>query len=207
MAAVHRSLKLKLACAVITAGLAFHFGFGFGLAAEQPAAEDIIKALKLGAKTTRGLTSLPDADDAHFIDTLRNRQTRSLSSSERDKIATAIETRPSIDLEINFESNSDAIGAKAAPQVTALGKALSSPDLKGSTFVIAGYTDAKGADSVNQHLSERRAEAVKRYLAQKYHIEAAKLVTVGYGRTKLKNPSDPLAAENRRVQVVNMADK
>jgi outer membrane protein OmpA-like peptidoglycan-associated protein len=207
MAAVHGSLKLKLACAVITAGLAFHFGVGFGLAAEQPTAEEIIKALKPSAKTTRGLTSLPDADDAHFIETLRDRQTRSLSGSERDKIATAIETKPSIDLEINFESNSDAIGAKAASQVTALGRALSSPDLKGSTFVIAGYTDAKGADSFNQHLSERRAEAVKRYLAQKYHIEAAKLVTVGYGRTKLKNPSDPLAAENRRVQVVNMADK
>jgi flagellar motor protein MotB len=29
-------------------------------------------------------------------------------------------------------------------------------------------------------------------------------VTVGYGKTKLKDPSQPLAETNRRVQVVNM---
>ena len=33
------------------------------------------------------------------------------------------------------------------------------------------------------------------------------LVTVGYGKTKLKNLNDPLAEENRRVQVVNMENK
>jgi hypothetical protein len=32
-------------------------------------------------------------------------------------------------------------------------------------------------------------------------------VTVGYGKTKLKNESDPFAGENRRVQVVNMEEK
>jgi len=30
-------------------------------------------------------------------------------------------------------------------------------------------------------------------------------VTVGYGKTKLKDPSDPLSEVNRRVQAVNMA--
>jgi flagellar motor protein MotB len=30
--------------------------------------------------------------------------------------------------------------------------------------------------------------------------------TVGYGETQLKNPSNPLAAENRRVAIVNMVD-
>jgi flagellar motor protein MotB len=32
-------------------------------------------------------------------------------------------------------------------------------------------------------------------------------VTVGYGKTKLKNESDPFAGENRRVQVVNTEEK
>jgi hypothetical protein len=35
------------------------------------------------------------------------------------------------DLEINFEYNSDKIGQKAMPQVTALGEALASSELKG----------------------------------------------------------------------------
>jgi hypothetical protein len=33
------------------------------------------------------------------------------------------------------------------------------------------------------------------------------LVTVEYGKTKLKDPADALAEVNRRVQVVNMEDK
>ena len=61
--------------------------------------------------------------------------------------------------------------------------------------------------SYNQGLSERRADAVKRFLLEKYGIEAGSLVTVGYGKTQLKNPSDPLAADNRRVQVINTSDK
>jgi hypothetical protein len=35
----------------------------------------------------------------------------------------------------------------------------------------------------------------------------ADLVTVGYGKSKLKDPNNPLAEVNRRVQVVNMENK
>ena len=72
-------------------------------------------------------------------------------------------------------------------QVTALGQALSSPELKGSTFVLAGHTDAKGGDTFNQGLSERRADTVRRFLKEKFNIDDGKLVTVGYGRMQLKN--------------------
>jgi flagellar motor protein MotB len=48
---------------------------------------------------------------------------------------------------------------------------------------------------------------VKRFLQEKYGIEASSLVTVGYGKAQLKNASDPFGFENRRVQIVNMADK
>jgi outer membrane protein OmpA-like peptidoglycan-associated protein len=206
MSTIHGSLKLKLVSAVITTGLALPWSVGIAHAGQQLSAEDIIKALKPVSKITRSLTLARNTENTHFVDTLRNRPTRSLTSTERDRIASTAENKPSIDLEINFEFNSATIGTKAAPQVAALGDALASPVLKGGTFVVAGYTDVKGSDAFNQNLSERRADAVKRYLAEKYHIDAANLVTVGYGKTRLKNPSDPGAAENRRVQVVNMAD-
>jgi flagellar motor protein MotB len=32
-------------------------------------------------------------------------------------------------------------------------------------------------------------------------------VTVGYGKTKLKDPGNPMAEANRRVQVVNLQNK
>ena len=206
-----KRLKVNFAGVVLVAGLALFAGAGFVLAAEEPSAEQIIKALKPAPRVTRGLTTPAEAaraaEDARFVDTLRNRTTRSLSTDERDKIASIAKQKPSIDLEITFEYNSATIGAKAMPQVTALGQALTSADLKGGTFVVAGHTDAKGGDTYNQGLSERRADAVKRFLMEKYQISASNLVTTGYGKTQLKNSSNPLAGENRRVQLVNMADK
>jgi outer membrane protein OmpA-like peptidoglycan-associated protein len=73
--------------------------------------------------------------------------------------------------------------------------------------VVAGHTDAVGSYGSNQELSERRTDAVKRYLVTNFQIPATSLVTVGYGKTKLKNESNPNAAENRRVQIVNMEEK
>jgi len=180
-------------------------------AAERRSADDIINALK-PPRITRGLTTSPSdaaraADETRFLSAVRNRPTRSLSTEERDKIASIANSKPKIDLEINFEYNSAVIGSKAMPQITELGKALTSEDLKGRTFILAGFTDAKGSETYNQGLSERRADAVKQFLTEKYGIEAGNLVTVGYGLKQLKDPANPFAAENRRVQVVNAGDK
>ena len=67
-------------------------------------------------------------------------------------------------------------------------------------------TDAAGGEAYNQDLSERRADAIKRYLVDKYGINGTDLVTVD-GKSKLKDPGQPLAEVNRRVQVVNMENK
>jgi outer membrane protein OmpA-like peptidoglycan-associated protein len=126
---------------------------------------------------------------------------------EREQIAAVVKDKPKIDLEINFDYNSDRISAKSLPSVQALGRALANADLKGSTFVLAGHTDAAGGEAYNQDLSERRADSIKRYLVDKSRIPAPDLVTVGYGKTKLKDPANPLAEANRRVQIVNMENK
>jgi outer membrane protein OmpA-like peptidoglycan-associated protein len=211
MSAHHKTHKLNLVCMILAVGLALPSGLGVALAAEERSADDIIKALK-PQRITRGLTTSPadaarNAQETKFVNSLRNRPTRSLTFAEREQITSIAKKRPSIDLEVNFDYNSDNIGSKAVPQVTALGDALASSDLKGSTFILAGHTDAKGSETYNQGLSERRAEAVKRFLAEKYGIDASNLVTVGYGKTQLKNPSGPFASENRRVQVINASDK
>ncbi len=73
--------------------------------------------------------------------------------------------------------------------------------------MLGGHTDARGSDEYNQGLSERRAETVKRFPVDTYKIPAANLVTAGYGRKAPKNPGDLYAAENRRVEIVNMAER
>jgi outer membrane protein OmpA-like peptidoglycan-associated protein len=208
--------RANLAAILATVAVTLSIGAGTAFAGDNNVTEDqILKALAPPPPKalTRGLSVGPQADPAKvaeegaFVQKIRNRATRSLSNGEREEIATIAKDKPNIDLEINFDYNSADISAKSMPSVQALGKALTNPDLKGSTFVVAGYTDAAGGEAYNQDLSERRADAIKRYLVDKYGIAGSDLVTVGYGKTKLKDPNQPMAEANRRVQVVNMQNK
>ena len=207
----------KRGCVAILSLFVLGAAFSLQLANAEEASEDQIrKALAPPVKEplTRGLSMAPPvqtnpATDAEskLIQSLRNRPTRSLSTDEREQIADAVKDKPKIDLEIGFDYNSDRISATSLPSVQALGRALANPELKGSTFILAGHTDAAGGEAYNQELSEHRADSIKRYLVEKSGVAAVDLVTVGYGKTKLKDPASPLAQVNRRVQVVNMENK
>jgi len=202
------AITLRLALA-IGATLSITAAF----AGDNNVTEDQILAALQPKPLTRGLSFAPQADPAakaaegRLIDSLRNRKTRSLSSSEREEIAEAASSKPKIDLEIQFDYNSAEISAASMPSVQALGRALSNPNLRGSTFVVAGHTDAVGGEAYNQDLSERRADTIKRTLTEKYGISGTDLVTVGYGKSKPKDAANPADPANRRVQVVNMATK
>ena len=74
---------------------------------------------------------------------------------------------------------------------------------------IEGYTDAKGSDSYNQKLSERRALSVKAWFVNKEHLRDVQYATQGFGA---KNPvvpnnkpdgsDDPESRQkNRRVEI------
>ena len=204
---------------VATLGAALALGVGTVRAEEKDknvTEDQILRALTPDKKPlTRGLSAGPQqqvdpaaaAAEDKLVQKIRGRSTRSLSISEREEIATIVKDKPKIDLEINFNYNSADISAKSLPSVQALGRALSNADLKGSTFVVAGHTDAAGSEAYNQDLSERRADSIKRYLVDKFGIDGSDLVTVGYGKSKLKDPNQPMAEVNRRVQVVNMENK
>lgn len=198
----------------LTIGAAFSIGTGKAVAGDVVTEDQILKALvPVHKPLTRGLSAGPQAEpvinpeEGRFVQTLRGRTTRSLSAIEREEIATIAKDKPNIDLEITFDYNSADVSAKSLPSVQALGKALTNPDLKGSTFIVAGHTDATGSEVYNQELSERRADSIKKYLTDKFGISGSDLVTVGYGKSKLKDPNEPMAEANRRVQVVNMENK
>jgi outer membrane protein OmpA-like peptidoglycan-associated protein len=209
-----RNRTLTAILSIATIGATLSLGLAAARAGGNVTEDQIIRALTPPKKPlTRGLTIGPQTEpvttaaEAKFVSSIRGRSTRSLSLGERDQIATIAQKKRKIDLEIDFDYDSAAINAKSRPSVEALGRALTTPDLKGSTFIVAGYTDAAGSDAYNQGLSERRADAIKRYLSENYGIPGDDLITVGYGKTRLKDPSHPLADVNRRVQVVNMEDK
>ena len=170
----------------------------------QPAAAPRTRSLSIGAPAPAAAPMIAPSADTAFVDTLRNKPSRALSLGEREKLGSVAASKPQIDLPMEFDYNSDILRGDALKNADNLGRALTSAQMRGQTFMIAGHTDAKGGEAANQRLSERRAEAVKSHLVQNYGIPAANLITVGYGKTHLKVNSDPFARENRRVQAVNM---
>lgn len=100
---------------------------------------------------------------------------------------------------IHFDLNSAAIKPESLPLLESIGEMLALERLKNKAIVIEGHTDARGTESYNQDLSEQRAAAIKRYLAQSFGIAPSRLVTVGYGKTHLQDAADPLNGINRRV--------
>ena len=80
---------------------------------------------------------------------------------------------------------------------------------KASTVRIDGYTDAKGSDAYNQRLSERRAEAVRRWFVANEGLQEVKFAANGFGaknpvapNTKPDGSDDPNGRQkNRRVEI------
>lgn len=177
--------------------------------AGAPSVQQIIEALK--PRKTRGLSAKPTQAEiarAKTIDELKTKASSgSLSADERNELADAANDKPSLDFVIYFDFGKATISKKSQPTLDALGAALQDDALKGASIMIAGHTDAKGRADYNQTLSERRAEAVRQYLADKFDLSSDTLTVVGYGAERLKLKADPYASANRRVQIVNITDK
>jgi outer membrane protein OmpA-like peptidoglycan-associated protein len=75
----------------------------------------------------------------------------------------------------------------------------------GARLTVEGFADPAGGKQFNVKLSQKRADAVRDYLAQQ-GIDVATINTVGYGKTRLVNPKakkdDPGAQDNRRAVFV-----
>lgn len=118
-----------------------------------------------------------------------------------------VDVARSINIEVYFEFDSDKLTAKAKTQLEPLGEALSGMDLSESTYLVIGHTDAKGSNEYNQKLSERRAISVRAHLIEEFPIRPSALKAVGLGESQLKQPSEPNAAMNRRVEISALITK
>lgn len=109
---------------------------------------------------------------------------------------------PTIDLEVLFAYNSDALTPQAMAKLSSLSNALSDPRLKKSTLIFIGHTDAVGSAVYNNQLSLRRAQSVANYVRATMGLPSNQIEAVGVGFSRLKNTWDPASAQNRRVQLV-----
>lgn len=104
---------------------------------------------------------------------------------------------------VNFEFDSARLTPSAQRVLDQLALALQSDELGGSRIQIEGHTDAVGNEGYNLSLSQRRAQAVRDYLATK-NVDPSRLTIVGKGENELLDPTDPDAPINRRVRVINL---
>jgi outer membrane protein OmpA-like peptidoglycan-associated protein len=103
---------------------------------------------------------------------------------------------------IYFDFASATLRPESAPVLEEIADALkTNPSWK---LTIEGHTDNVGGVSYNLDLSRRRAVAVKNALVTRYHINASRLSTIGYGfsRPKASNDTPQGRALNRRVELV-----
>jgi len=101
---------------------------------------------------------------------------------------------------IHFEYNKAIIKRESYYILDAVHASLEgNPDL--TLVEVAGHTDERGDDAYNLDLSQRRAEAVVKYLVDK-GIDGKRLEAQGYGETQpiAKSHTEKAWATNRRVE-------
>ena len=71
-----------------------------------------------------------------------------------------------------------------------------------SRFTVEGHTDSVGSNSLNQKLSEERANSVRDFLINE-GIDASRLEAVGYGEERpiATNNTRAGRTQNRRVEI------
>lgn len=117
---------------------------------------------------------------------------------EAGRCVAATETPTSCELSpVRFAFNEYSLGAEAQAQLKGVADCLQKA---GRPLTLEGHADERGTEEYNLQLSNRRAEAVRRYLSS---LGIKDLRAVGFGETQPANPgqTEEAFAENRRVEL------
>jgi outer membrane protein OmpA-like peptidoglycan-associated protein len=144
-----------------------------------------------------------DINYGKFSSTTKNTKRPSITSA-KEIVSQLSKKSGTIDLTVNFMTNSDQLFGSAHAQVTEIAKAISNRKLQGKNIQIQGHTDSDGSDDYNYDLSYRRATTVQRALTQDYGINANNLSIQGFGESRpvASNNDANGRAYNRRVTLV-----
>jgi len=109
---------------------------------------------------------------------------------------------------VNFKTNSAFLSPDSKTKLDDIAtKALNA---KGYVLEVSGFADARGSIDKNRALSQRRADAVIRYLVESHNIPLRRIVTpYGYGETNpvADNTTKEGREQNRRVEIKLLVNK
>lgn len=129
-------------------------------------------------------------------------------SATNERISALDDYVPQESLSVNFRVGSAVLSPEAKSNLDEI--ATKAKSARGYMIEVSGHADSTGNEQRNRVLSQRRADAVVRYLAENHRIPLRRIVTpFGYGE------SDPVAdnlsaqgrAQNRRVDVKILVNK
>ena len=157
-------------------------------------------------QSTAPTLKLPESDETKESgrDGLAGKKFSSLDELLSGSVAVNKGTAPILmPTDLLFEYDSADLKADAARSLSKLGTLIRNNTQ--ALFRIEGHTDSFGSEEYNQALSLRRAEAVKAWLQQNMGIEAGRISTAGFGKSRLLVPSSGTVEQqqlNRRVEIV-----
>jgi outer membrane protein OmpA-like peptidoglycan-associated protein len=122
------------------------------------------------------------------------------AATSRTPAPASVSVGPPMDLMIGFEFGSATLTPQARANADVLAQALRSPAFDScDRLLIEGHTDRSGGRAFNVALSKRRADAVVERLVAA-GVPSSRLEASGRGFDVPRDPSDPAAATNRRVE-------
>lgn len=129
-------------------------------------------------------------------------------NSTNERIGMLDDYDPQQSTSVKFKVGSAVLSEEAKMALDELASQAKSQ--KGFVIQIAGFASADGSEELNRRLSQRRADAVVRYLAEKQGVPLRRIV-MPYGYGEMNPAADNTTREgreqNRRVEVTVMVSK
>jgi len=103
-------------------------------------------------------------------------------------------------MDVEFDTGKAIVKPAYYKEIEAVADVLKKyPDLK---IVVEGHTDNVGGEKYNLNLSQKRAEAIKAVMVQKFNIEASRITAKGFGFSNplADNSTKEGRQQNRRVE-------
>lgn len=102
---------------------------------------------------------------------------------------------------VSFASGSSQLTEAAKAVLASFGPVLKRNEGSSNSVIFVGHTDITGSKQLNQQLSQRRAEAVRKYFITAFGISPSFLKAKGVGAEQLKDKGNPSSSVNRRVEI------
>src|SRR6266571_2074753 len=129
-------------------------------------------------------------------------------NATNDRISALDDYTPQETAAVNFRVGSAMLNAEGKTKLDEIAtKALNA---KGYVLEVTGFADSTGSTARNRLLSQRRADAVIRYLVEQHQIPLRRIVTpYGFGESNpiADNKTRDGRAQNRRVEVKVLVNK